>query len=619
MVVSSLRRAHQPFSHERVIAIERIPGFTVKYRLRFASGRAADAYYVLVDEATDRPDESSSNLASVLGSIHTMRRYSRDGEYSPHKPLLLLMAFARVQRRLPRLMSFNEIEEPLRALLDEFWPAPQNHPEYPFVRLEPALWELRASRSIYSGRTDPTASDLRDHRVEGGLRVDVYDLLLSNPAALEAAIAATLSLLRPEIRDAALARAGWQGGSPNPDIGRSELTSPDHETDRDNLLRRAIHAVLAAAPEYSRTATPAMRRRGAALADMVARLDQVVPELSQGLGLASLGLRAGRGGHQASYSPTAWVRIYAPDYSPRAMEGFYVAYLFATDGSAVYVSLMQGTSEYRSGAMRPVNDREEVRARAAEARRSLSGFEGIPLMRSATVAMDLTWGSTPGVGPESRRRTRNYEDANIIALRYSAAAIPPDADLLQDLSDMLPLLAALYQQPQDPLPAEPTLDEAPPGETGGIAKRTRQRERDNQLDQAVRTTIEKFAEDEAERALGPDWDVIRVGHLRLGYDLDCRHRRTGRTLHVEVKGTQTPGEEVVLTRNEVRHHQAHGGDCSAEHALFVLSRVEVARTPPISCAGGTPFLHWDWSPEQDALDPTEYTYRVPRESGDSTT
>jgi len=41
-------------------------------------------------------------------------------------------------------------------------------------------------------------------------------------------------------------------------------------------------------------------------------------------------------------------------------------------------------------------------------------------MRSATVSMDLTWASTPGVGRESRQRTRNYEDANIIALGTAA-------------------------------------------------------------------------------------------------------------------------------------------------------------------------------------------------------
>ena len=156
------------------------------------------------------------------------------------------------------------------------------------------------------------------------------------------------------------------------------MAEPDDQTDRDNPLHRAIHAVLAAASDYSRTATPAMLRRDAELADMVARLDEVVPELSQGLGLASLGLRAEAGGRRANYSPTAWVRVYAPDRSPSAMEGFYVVYLFASDGSAVYLSLNQGTSEYRSHAMRPINDRAELLTRAVEARRSLADFEGVP-------------------------------------------------------------------------------------------------------------------------------------------------------------------------------------------------------------------------------------------------
>jgi hypothetical protein len=241
-----------------------------------------------------------------------------------------------------------------------------------------------------------------------------------------------------------------------------------NETDQGNPLRHAIHTVLAAARDYSPTETPAMQRRDTALADMVTRLDQVLPELSQGLGLASLELRARRGGHQASYSPTAWVRIYAHGYSPTAMEGFYIVYLFASDGSAVYLSLNQGTSEYRSNAMRPINDRAELRARAAEARRSLSDFQETPLMKSATVEIDLTWASTPGVGPESRRRTRNYEDANILAVRYPAAAVPPDEAMLQDLSDMLPLLAALYQRLPTPLPAELT-----PGHSNSAVGRQR--------------------------------------------------------------------------------------------------------------------------------------------------
>ncbi|MGH3884787.1 MAG: hypothetical protein ACRDRC_15480, partial [Pseudonocardiaceae bacterium] len=31
--------------------------------------------------------------------------------------------------------------------------------------------------------------------------------------------------------------------------------------------------------------------------------------------------------------------------------------MFSADGARVYLSLNQGTSEFRSGAMRPINDR----------------------------------------------------------------------------------------------------------------------------------------------------------------------------------------------------------------------------------------------------------------------
>ena len=56
MVVSSMGRAEQRFSHERVAAIDRIPGFTEKRRLRFASGRVADAYFVqLLQDANGTP------------------------------------------------------------------------------------------------------------------------------------------------------------------------------------------------------------------------------------------------------------------------------------------------------------------------------------------------------------------------------------------------------------------------------------------------------------------------------------------------------------------------------------------------------------------------------------
>ena len=127
---------------------------------------------------------------------------------------------------------------------------------------------------------------------------------------------------------------------------------------------------------------------------------------------------------------------------------------------------------------------------------------------------------------------------------------------------------------------------------------------------AIRRAVEVHAEDGAEayfRGLG--WSVERVGPQKLGYDLDCANP-SGTRLHVEVKGTQSPGEEVFLTRNEASHNGPQSG-CGAQHALYVLSGIKVDGTASIACTGGTPACVWPWTVEQAALTPTVYAYRVP--------
>ena len=100
-------------------------------------------------------------------------------------------------------------------------------------------------------------------------------------------------------------------------------------------------------------------------------------------------------------------------------------------------------------------------------------------------------------------------------------------------------------------------------------------------DATVRRAVELHAEDSAvEHFRGLGWEVNRVGALKLGYDLDCTNP-AGEALHVEVKGTQTRGEEVILTQNEKLHNQLQE-QCSAEHALYVLSQIKVMQNnePP---------------------------------------
>jgi hypothetical protein len=285
-------------------------------------------------------------------------------------------------------------------------------------------------------------------------------------------------------------------------------------------------------------------------------------------------------------------------------------YLFSADGARVYLSLNQGTSEFRSGAMRPINDRTVLLARAAEARLALTGLADTPSGRLGHLALDLAWESLQSVGAESKRRIRNYEDGNILAYEYRSGHIPSDDQLLENLADMLPLLAQLYGTAIDRDDAGHELPRDQDTGTASIARRAAARTQGRQQDAAVNRAVELYAEDLAIKHFkGLGWTVKRVGPLRLGFDLDCHHPAEG-SLHVEVKGTQTLGEEVVLTPNEVRHNQNTDG-CRAQHALYVVSEIQLSRTDGIRrCAEGRERCVWPWTIQARSLIPTQYAYRV---------
>ncbi len=84
------------------------------------------------------------------------------------------------------------------------------------------------------------------------------------------------------------------------------------------------------------------------------------------------------------------------------------------------------------------------------------------------------------------------------------------------------------------------------------------------------------------------WDVQDV-HGTESYDLICR--RGNEVKHVEVKGTTTDGEEVILTPNEVRHAQEN-----PHTALFVVSNIKVERAEDgtVTATGGKHHCYDPW-------------------------
>ncbi len=112
----------------------------------------------------------------------------------------------------------------------------------------------------------------------------------------------------------------------------------------------------------------------------------------------------------------------------------------------------------------------------------------------------------------------------------------------------------------------------------------------------------------AERAV----EAARRYYEKLGYkvsehgrpfDLECRKR--GAVLYVEVKGTQTAGEEIFLTRNEFKFSQKHPMELFLLHSVHASKK---ARSPLVS--GGKRLIIRPWKPTPAALTPLVYSYSL---------
>jgi hypothetical protein len=363
---------------------------------------------------------------------------------------------------------------------------------------------------------------------------------------------------------------------------------------------------------YSYKGSPAMRARDAALHDTAEVLRALVGSAAASLGLNHLSLDVQHGGRRGSYGPVPWVRIFSKLYAPSAQEGYYLAYLFAADGSRVYLSLMQGTSELRAGKRRPVQNRKLIDSRSAEARSLLRGVAGVSFDAMDTSIVDLGLSGIPSVGSESRDRIRNYEAGTIAARCYDGLQVPTGEVHLRDIIEMLTLLAYLYREPVmqgsfGPAGSADTQLQTVIDESSRSVAKLRQ---GRLMDPIVRKLVEVHAEGMAKAELVSDgWHVQQVGQYKRGYDLDCWHDN-GRELHVEVKGTRSCGREVVLTLNEVLHSQSARG-CAAEHALYIASEIQIVHDVGVRAVGGRGRWFWPWEISQDDLIPTEYAYRPP--------
>jgi hypothetical protein len=188
-------------------------------------------------------------------------------------------------------------------------------------------------------------------------------------------------------------------------------------------LKQAIEAVLALQHQWTAVKTEAMDSRGELIRNTIPRL---LRPLADERGHEAFG-SSGAG----SNNRVPWVRIFRPDVSPSPQAGWYVVLLFAADGSAIFLSLIQGTTEWEKG--RGTQIHPGVLSERSEQARSLLRDSGLDLHDlDQTIQLH-----DPGLG-------KGYERGTAFALRYAADSIPEDGILLAGVSRMLDLAESVY-------------------------------------------------------------------------------------------------------------------------------------------------------------------------------
>jgi hypothetical protein len=124
-------------------------------------------------------------------------------------------------------------------------------------------------------------------------------------------------------------------------------------------------------------------------------------------------------------------------------------------------------------------------------------------------------------------------------------------------------------------------------------------------DPEIRGQIEEYAMECAKKYLvrRKYKNIIRTdkGHC---YDYTCMD--DGRTIYVEVKGTQTRGEKIILTKNEKDHLESNAGTI-----LYVRHSIDVTsgKTPRVS--GGSERVLDRWDPKSGSFSAVTYSYTLP--------
>jgi len=342
-----------------------------------------------------------------LNGLADLRVY-RSGELAaPHKPLLLLLVLAEyVKGTAGRFVHFADVETPLTALIRRYSETGTGaDASQPFWRLKTSdFWNLNAAGSVdLTSPVPPPVRELREYEVHGGFepRLDRASWR-DDTLALDAVHALLAAHFRADQRVVLLDALGLSAA-----VTKEEERSME-TTEAENALGAALRRTLEVLAGTREEGTFASSLREPVERGAPTALRELLSETHPVKGSAGMG-------NLAEYP---WVAVFPPGAGTRATMGIYLVYLFAADGSRVYLSLNQAATQLEGGVK-------------ALLKRALDVRTAIGPQDSLDTSIDLA-----GTGHLGKA----YAAGSAYAISYTAQQLADGAPLAADLHRMLGLL-----------------------------------------------------------------------------------------------------------------------------------------------------------------------------------
>jgi hypothetical protein len=371
------------------------------------------------------------------------------------------------------------------------------------------------------------------------------------------------------------------------------------------MISSQIQEVLELQKEYTFKNTLAMQRRGRLIREEIAgslneNLDRFKSKYE--IAIEDLWVQGKDGDGNKAEIP--WVRLASKELSPSATKGWYVVFLFSATGSNCYLSLGHASTTYDGDSM----ERRYQKALAPEV------AEG--LMRWGREKLHIADIKNPRLKFSRNLEAKGnlaeaYDRTSLCGFEYRKEKIPTDEQIYSDVEFLLGLLSKIYllQETDATIPGSESPEHqdavAAISQAAGRDLTGPRRQGRSRLPQAHKKVIEEHAVEVAMKLLEKK-GFTNVKDVGKNHSYDIAAKLDGKDFYIEVKGTISLGEKVVLTKNEVLlHRQEH-----PNNALIVVSQIDLDRSEPPSAQGGKVLFISPWKIQDSDLEALGYDYKV---------